>query len=744
MGGPLRPFPIALILSLLPSASLAAQESASADGLELFEKKIRPVLHAQCLKCHGPEKQKGGLRVDSRSALLKGGDSGPAVVPGNPEKSLLLKALKQTDRDLIMPPPKSGRKLTDALLGDIEAWIRGGAPFPGAADSPPLRHWSFQPLRDPAVPGGAKNPIDALLKQGPADRAPADRRTLIRRVTYDLTGLPPTPDEVEAFVGDASPEAFATLVDRLLASPAYGEKWGRKWLDLVRYADTAGENSDYPVPNAWRYRNYVIDAFNRDLPYDQFLREQIAGDLLAEGAPPGRYAELVTATGYLAVARRFGHDIDRDMHLTYEDVIDTMGKSLLGLTLGCARCHNHKYDPVTTRDYYALYGILASSRFSFPGCEAKQAPRDMVPMLPAAQLESTLKPWRDELSKLEAEMQRDPGAQDDKAVLKKQIDEVRSRKPATDVAYGVVEGSAADARLQNRGEPEQPGDPVPRRNLELLGGQPLGDPRRSGRLDLAAWISDPKNPLTARVMVNRIWQGHFVTGIVATPNDFGTRGAAPTHPELLDYLASRFIESGWSVKAMQRLILCSAAYQAGRFPRRRLDAEEIRDSLLLASNELDRSPGAGHPFPPEKQWKFTQHNPFKAVYDTKRRSVYLMTQRIQRHPFLALFDGPDTNASTPRRDTSTVPTQALYFLNDPFFHARAEALAKRLLALPALDRVAAAHRICFQRAPQASEDRSAGAFLEACRAELGAGAELAAWSAYARTLLGSNEFLYLD
>ncbi|HVE42937.1 MAG TPA: PSD1 and planctomycete cytochrome C domain-containing protein [Planctomycetota bacterium] len=714
----MRPFRVALILAILPAGTLPAQEAAPADAPEHFEKKIRPLLHQHCLKCHGPEKPKGGLRIDSRTALLQGGDSGPAVVPGDPDKSLLLKALKQTDPDLIMPPRKSGPKLPDAALRDVETWIRNGAPYPGAAEPPSLKHWAFQPLRNPAVPDGAANPIDAFLKLDPAAAVPADKRTLIRRITYDLTGLPPTPEEVDAFVHDPARDASAKLVERLLASPAYGEKWGRKWLDVVRYADTAGENSDYPVPNAWRYRNYVIEAFNRDLPYDRFLREQIAGDLLAEGAPPERYAELVTATGYLAIARRFGHDIDRDMHLTYEDVIDTMGKSLLGLTLGCARCHNHKYDPVTTRDYYALYGILASSRFSFPGCEAKQAPRDMVPMRPPM-----LRDWADEHSEFE---------------------DLTLPKRTIDVAYGVVDGKAADTRLQNRGEPDQLGDPVPRRNLELLGGQPLSDVRKSGRLDLAAWISDPKNPLTARVMVNRIWQGHFGKGIVATPNDFGTRGAAPSHPELLDYLAGRFIASGWSVKAVQRLILSSAAYQAARFPRRRLDAEEIRDSLLAASLELDRSPGEGHPFPPESQWKFTQHNPFKAVYDSKRRSVYLMTQRIQRHPFLALFDGPDTNASTARRDTSTVPTQALYFLNDPFFHARSQALAKRLLALPADERVAAAHRICFQRAPLAAELRHAAAFLEACRAELGAGAELAGWSAYARTLLGSNEFLYLD
>jgi hypothetical protein len=997
---------LVLLLPLfLTPKHLRGQEAPSrteADALEHFEKKIRPILHAQCLQCHGPEKQKAGLRVDSRRALLKGGDTGPAILPGNAEKSLLLKALRQGDPDLLMPPPKNGKKLPEPALRDFETWINAGAPFPAAGAAPPAKHWAFEPLTDPAVPG-AGNPIDGFLvaKLGPGAKVapPADRRTLIRRATYDLTGLPPSPEEVDAFVGDASPEAFSRLVERLLAAPAYGEKWGRRWLDVVRYADTAGENSDFPVVNAWRYRNYVIDAFNRDKPYDQFIREQIAGDLLAEGAAPERYAELITATGYLAIARRFGHDTDRDMHLTHEDVIDTLGKSILGLTLGCARCHNHKYDPVTARDYYALYGILASTRFPFPGCEAKQAPRDLVPLLPASELESKLKPWRDDMAKLDRQIKTlegeiaavrkgfanppstvalgsgeltpageqsfqtgrsdapkswvtvkagemlqfsllprsnhgadstllelaiaeqggmgrtwnltadllpdffeggagarhsdghgnrdvwllydlvpgptlfstftkdaektrglqvwrgsaplprafinvrdeaiqvatillparsfalhpgpgggtaiswqspidgavtvkgrvakaDPGGDGVAwkldlrpgigralgeqaatltaiATLHRQRDELSTRKPKSEVAYGVAEGKPADARLQNRGEPEQPGDPIPRRNLELFGGQPIADPGKSGRLDLARWLTDPQNPLPARVIVNRIWLGHFGRGLVATPSDFGTRGAAPTHPELLDHLATRFIAGGWSIKALHRWILESAAYQRASivaspaplattgsqservrfdapyavFPRRRLDAEEIRDSLLAASQELDRSPGAGHPFPPEDQWKFTQHNPFKAVYESNRRSVYLMTQRIQRHPFLALFDGPDTNASTARRETSTVPTQALYFMNDPFFHVRAEALARRLLALPEGERIATAHQICFQRAPTDAERRNVRAFMDSYRAALSLPpdkAELASWSAFVRTLLGSNEFIYLD
>ncbi|MBI3858390.1 MAG: PSD1 domain-containing protein [Planctomycetes bacterium] len=666
------------MLTLLASLLLTVPDDA-----EHFEKKIRPLLHATCLPCHGPEKTKAGLRLDSRAALLRGGDSGPSIKVGDPDASLLLKAIRQTDPDLAMPPKKAGKKLSDDQIRDFENWIRAGAVYPGASDASPANHWAFQPVVDPGAG------IDALFpSKGPA----ADKRTLIRRVTYDLTGLPPSPEEVEAFLADASPGAFDTLVERLLASPAYGEKWGRKWLDLVRYADTAGENSDFPAPQAWRYRNWVIEAYNRDLPYDEFLREQLAGDLLEHPTK-----DQIIATGYLAVARRFGHDTDKDMHLTYEDVIDTLGKSVLGLTIGCARCHNHKYDPVTTRDYYALYGVFASTRFPFPGCEAKQKPRDLVPL------------------------------------------------PETkDVAYAVIDGKPEDARLQNRGEPTMPGDPVPRRNLELLGGQAISDAKGSGRLDLARWLTDPRNPLTARVMANRIWQGHFGRGLVATPSDFGTRGAAPTHPPLLDHLASRFTAGGWSVKALQRLILKSAAYQRADFPRRRLDAEEIRDALLVASGDLDRSPGEGHPFPPEKDWKFTQHAPFKAVYETKRRSVYLMTQRIQRHPFLALFDGPDANASTAQRDTSTVPTQALYFLNDPFFHARSEALANRLLLLPPGERVEAAHRVCFQRAASAGEHRNAAAFLDAYGAGPRAPSELAVWSAYARTLMGSNEFITVD
>jgi hypothetical protein len=606
-----------------------------------------------------------------------------------------------------------------------------GSPISDAAEPGAARgHWSFRPVSKPAVPRQPPadgNKIDAFLlaklnEQGLAPAKMADPRALIRRVTFDLIGLPPTPEEIEDFLRTwaAKPQAaYETLVDRLLASPHYGEKWGRHWLDVVRYADTAGETADFPVPQAWRYRNYVIDSFNTDKPFDQFVREQIAGDLLAKADARGKYAELVTATGYLAVARRFGFDVQADHYLTIEDTIDTLGKSLLGLTVGCARCHDHKYEPITQQDYYALYGILESTRFPRPGCEKDKRQHDFVPLAPPAAL----------------------------ALI--------GGAAGRETAYAVSEGQPHDAQIQKRGNPDERGNAVPRRWLRLFGSQPVPADGGSGRLALAGWLTSRENPLVARVFVNRVWQGHFGHGIVDTPNDFGSRGSPPSHPELLDYLAARFVEEGWSVKKLHRLILHSAAYRRSandpasvakdpgnvwlaRFQRRRLTAEEVRDAILAVSGDLDRTPGGPHPFPPEHTWGFTQHAPFTAVYDHDRRSVYLMTQRIKRHPFLALFDGPDPNASTPHRDATTVPAQALFFLNDPFVHAKAEKLAARLLALPddnkRLERLTT---LCFGRPPTEAERSVAAKFLAAYDRHR-------AWAAWVRVTLAGNEFLYLD
>ncbi len=712
--------------------TLGLSAPARAGGDTFFESKIRPVLAGTCFRCHGGERTAGKLRVDSRAALLKGGDSGAALVPGAAERSLLIQAIRYEGDAPHMPPDK---RLPPQTVADFTAWVKEGARWPEKAPAIEVasgRHWAFAPVRavepPPDPEGITANPIDRFLAaklraRGLRPVGPADRRTLLRRATFDLTGLPPTPQESDAFRADDSPGAFAKVLDRLLASPHHGERWGRHWLDVVRYADTAGETADFPVPDAWRYRNYVIAAFNSDKPYDQFLREQIAGDLLAArlppGAPPERHAELVTATGYVSIARRFGFDIAADHFLTLDDTIDTLGKSVLALTVGCARCHDHKYDPISTKDYYGLYGIFESTRYPFPGCEKTRAPRDLVPLVPSAK--------------------------------------------SPERAYAVAEGKPHDVRVHKRGDPNSPGEEAPRGFLRILGGQVVPPGAGSGRLQLAEWLSDPRNPLTARVMVNRVWQGHFGVGLVKTPNDFGTRGEPPTHPELLDYLAARFVAGGWSVKALHRLIMLSDAYQraAGhdargaqvdpdnallwRFPRRRLSAEEIRDAMLAVSGDLDRTPGGAHPFPPEKMWGFTQHAPFTAVYDHNRRSVYLMTQRIKRHPFLTLFDGPDTSSSTAARYTTTVPTQALFFMNDPFVHARSASLAERLLRLPDGARLDRAARLLYGRPPTPREAEVAARFLASYAAD-GPSAERqrTAWAAWLRVLLSSNEFVYVD
>ena len=1202
-----------------------------------------------------------------------------------------------------------GNTMAGVALAALTAlWASAAAPAAVPAD--PASHWAFQPVRDPVPPAVSdpawcRTPLDRFIlarleRQGRRPAPEADRRTWIRRVTLDLTGLPPTVEEIEAFERDPSPVAAETVVDRLLASPRYGERWGRHWLDVVRYADTAGETADYPVPVAWRYRNYVIDAFNADKPYFRFIEEQVAGDLLARQGPRERYAERVAATGFLALSRRFGFDSENYHHLTLQDTIDTMGQAFLGLTLGCARCHNHKYDPVPSTDYYALYGIFESTRFAFPGSEQKQRTRSLVPLIPpeeslprwreyeqrvasltrvvqraglpvpsavlksiddldgdfelqapaaggskgvlvppwvydgpiavttdaqspfrnrhpggrvGASIPAGSQPWhlgqalhrlgrsvRDasRLSvnldlktlpeapgtpeapgshrfwvgrdggrpaleviisarglalrtgpgtpvplvtlvpgswvNLQLELDRkgrtivarvgapgavqtvgpqplsaawdgvidflgfDSGAEDpvaragavptprpglcvDNLALQPEalepvsteipgavdaslaerdaleaeraslvgIDggfegqkvgappaqpwhpgpnsrvkiraesqsafdpspsrgalgvhmpggpaydgfgqnlspawksdrtgrlhaafdfrcgevpggvapdaegtwrfylghgpgtsaalelfwsgseffrvdggrreslgplqrgrwhrvrlslDLRARryeatlqgdgaprgfsgalspawdgviddvfidsyghrpgpKPALDadnfavqeaplpsvdpgavaespdtaerrrrrvgeiearlkvlqdraqsaaaelerllvegpfpLAYGVAEGTPRDAVLQVRGEPDQPGKPVRRGALSALAPAriaPAGD--TSGRLELARWLTDPSHPLPARVMVNRIWQQHFGRGLVATGNDFGLRGQAPSHPELLDHLASEFRRSGGSIKSLHRLILASATYRQrsepepppsasnaqsspsgsscpvedpaaaatvrpvpgggeaaeafSPFPRRRLAAEETRDAILEACGELDLSVGAGHPFPSPTRWGYTQHGPYVASYDHSRRSVYLMTQRIQRHPFLALFDGADPNASTALRRTTTVPSQALFFLNDPMVHRQAESLARsarRDCAEPAA-RVEWVHRRVLRRSPDAAESAEALDFLARYRQALGAipqsgpdEPETRALAAWIRVLLGSNEFLTVD
>ncbi|MEJ7616693.1 MAG: PSD1 and planctomycete cytochrome C domain-containing protein [Pyrinomonadaceae bacterium] len=781
---------------------------------EFFAARVKPLLTAKCVACHGPESPQRNLRLDSREAIIKGGASGPAVVPGDPDKSLLVASVRYTHNRYQMPP---GGKLSEREVADLEKWVKNGAAWSAASAETTrgeyvISHeqksfWSFQPLKMSPAPATARkewsrNPVDRfiLAKLEEKDLTPAERTdklTLIRRATYDLTGLPPTPAEIKAFAADHSPRAFAKVVDRLLASPRYGERWGRHWLDLVRYADSAGDSSDYPVPQAYLYRDYVIDSLNRDKPYRQFVREQIAGDLLPAKTESQKWEQTV-ATGYLALSRRFSVRPELNMYLTIDDTIDNVGKSFLGLTVGCARCHDHKYDPIAAKDYYALYGIFDSTRFPFAGSENTQEQQDLVTRLPPAEVDQLLKPFREQMAPLEAQLKKlqnermtlneetgeakeAPAAPAAKRTLKQieaeiktvkqQRREIMARMPALEKAFAVAEGKPHNARVLRRGDPKNLGDEVPRRFLQILGGRELPDgAKTSGRLQLADWLTDAQNPLAARVMVNRIWQQHFGKGLVSTPSDFGKRGKAPTHPELLDYLALNFIESNWSLKAMHRLMMLSETYQLAsdgakrnfdkdpsndylwKFNRRRLDAEEIRDSLLAMGGHLDFTKGDAHPFPHESKWKYTQHAPFADVYDTDRRSVYLMTQRIQRHPFLAIFDGADTNSSTAARVASTTPIQALYMMNSQFMHEQAEKFAQRVASLGHSDgaRVMAAYRIALGRDASPEERQRADEYLRHSREKLSA-AKIAddelptkTLASFLRVLLSSNEFIYVD
>jgi mono/diheme cytochrome c family protein len=793
----------ALLQLALASPAFAAEATSGTD--EFFEKRVRPVLVQHCYQCHSAaaKKSKGGLRLDTREGLLKGGGSGPALLPGDPDQSLFIRAVRRTDKHLRMPPKE---KLSDAQIADLAAWVKAGAPAPRAAVpsglSPKDGHhlWSLRPVKDPPVPrvkgtSWVRTPVDAFIlarleAAGVVPAPHADPRTLLRRVTFDLTGLPPTPAEMDAFLADLSPEALERVVDRLLASPRYGERWGRHWLDVVRYADTCGNASDHPVPQAHKYRDWVIRAFRRDLPYDQFVREQIAGDLMPAGSDAER-RDCITATGYLAVARRFGGDRTGEHYLTLDDTIDNLGRAVLGMTLACARCHDHKFDPFTVRDYYGLYGIFASTRYPFPGAEVGKQQEDFVPLASPAEVEATLRPYREKLARLaarvkqleaaEAEARKSPegaaketgvrAAAEAVAAAQKELAATRADRPAIEDAYAVAEGTPADAPVQVRGDPKRLGDRVPRGFPAVLGGQRLPPGfRGSGRSQLAGWLTDPRNPLTARVMVNRIWQHHFGRGIVETPNDFGRRGKPPTHPELLDFLAARFIESGWSVKAMHRLILLSRSWQLvstapasavaadpnnalfGRSARRRLDAEAIRDAMLFVAGELDERPGGGHPFPPARTWGFTQHVPFMAVYETRRRSVYLMQPRLRKHPYLALFDGADPSSSTADRLPSTTPLQALFLMNDSLAHEVAAKLAKRMIASApdVAARLTLAYRLSLGRPPTANERRACAGFLRAYRDRLTAlkmpsdQLERLTWAAFARALLCTNEFVYID
>ena len=823
---------------LIAAGNLSAADPATTpeqrrQRQEFFELKVRPLLVEKCASCHSGEADaESVLPVDSRQALLKGGDFGPAIAPGRSADSLLIEAAKRTHKELQMPPDDDDA-LSRGEIATLVRWIDEGAVWgketkpanSAVAHSPTdhtldTDHWSFQPrqvMPPPAVadPRWSQSEIDRFVEAqrqaaGVAAGAAADRRTLLRRATFDLTGLPPTAAEVADFLNDADDDetALARVVDRLLASPHYGERQGRQWLDVARYADTQGDVGDFPIPAAYLYRNWVIDAINDDLPFDDFLRAQIAGDILAhEEDDPEAARKLVVATGFIALARRFGNTKKNDMHLTIEDTLDTLGRGVLGLTLRCARCHNHKFDPLPNTDYYRLYGIFESTVYPWMGASDEKSPSNLSP--PTSDAESRakadaywalisryeyqinnhhrpwLKPTLDAYREVTEQLKEAAG---EKAVaLKKERDELLSRysgkfrelmlhdlnwikkekqqlaeSPPVQFLFAVSEGKPHNARLHRRGNPKSLGDEVPRGFLQILAPEPAEIETGSGRLELARWITRAEHPLTARVVVNRIWQQHFGRGIVETTDNFGRQGALPSHPEMLDWLAEQFVRDGWSLKKLHRRIMLSETYRLAsgatepaqpqllsQFSRRRLDAEEIRDAMLAVSGQLDRSPGKAHPFKPWYATRYSLNRPFQAEFPTRRRSVYMMTQRLFRNSFLGLFDGPDRNSSTANRNRANVPSQALYLMNSSFVKEQSAALAQRIEAAGGSNReqVARLYERALARPLQDDEWMAIEKFLADYR--ITADEKKQAESslplvALCRAVLTSNEFFFVD
>jgi cytochrome c553 len=758
--------------------------------IEFFEKKIRPILVANCHTCHSAEtNSKGGLRVDDRNGLIAGGGRGSAIAPGDVEKSLLIKAVSYTLPKLKMPPEK---QLPAEQIEDLKKWIAEGAAWPKVevpaelgkhtADYEKLKkeHWAWQPLKDakpPAVKdaGWARDDVDRFILAGLDAQnlkpvGDADKVTLIRRVTFDLTGLPPSLEEIDAFLADNSDGAFAKVVDRLLASPQFGERWGRHWLDVARYAESTGPSRNLPFPHAWRYRDYVIDSFNADKPYHQFLREQIAGDLLPANSPKEK-AEQLVATGFLAIGVK---DVNQRFKVRYimdnvDEQIDTVSRAVLGLTVSCARCHDHKFEPIPTTDYYALAGIFRSTdicaglRNKMGGggldyydtsmllnvglVEAKEASAERI-----AEAKQKFEAAQKEFQAIFNTPEGKKLAPDGKPVQfgfrqkmnKAQAELTALTDPAASgqIAMGVRDSKAvSDTEIRVRGEAEKLGPVVPRGYLSVVPVPDVGpiNPEQSGRLELARWLTSKQNPLTSRVMANRIWQHLFGHGIVNTVDNFGVTGEKPSHPELLDFLAARFVKEGWSVKKLVRSLVLSRAYQLGsegdernleidpanrllwRHSPRRLDAEEIRDTMLAAAGKLNLTPPEASPAKDFKVIELRNNGPEaknlmdKAIASTQR-SVYLPLLRGITPNSLAVFDFAEQGFVTGSRDSTTVAPQALYLLNDPFVRKQSLALAERVLAKSDLDdagRTKLAYRLIFSRESTTHEVERGTAYLAA-------------------------------
>ena len=761
----------------------------TAEGIEFFEKKVRPVLVKHCYSCHGEDakKRKGELRLDSREATLRGGATGPAVVPREPAKSLLVTAIKHGDGVEPMPPKE---QLPADVIADLEAWVKMGAPDPRDGGTSAQRidlekakeFWSFKPVVRPDVPKRNRaNPIDNFIAakleaKGLKAAPPAEKRALIRRATFGLTGLPPAPEEVEAFLKDDSPDAFAKVVDRLLASPQYGERWGRHWLDVARYADSNGLDENTAHGNAWRYRDYVIASLNDDKPYDRFLLEQIAGDLLPAEAPAARYAQL-TATGFLALGPKVLAEPDeKKMELDIVDEqIDTLGRTVMGLTLGCARCHDHKFDPVTAADYYGLAGVFVSTKTmeSFKKVARWYENPLATPeeIKEKAELDARMAALKAQIKTAGAKT--DEASKEAAKKLKADLAALEKNAPELPSAMGATEGKPTDVPVLRRGNYLTPAAVVARRFPVVLAGakQEALPKDQSGRLELAQWLTGGKHPLTARVMVNRVWRWHFGKGLVRSVDNFGLIGEKPTHPELLDRLAAEFVTDGWSLKRLHKRIMLSATYQrssahdAGaaradpdnrllwRANVRRLEAEAIRDALLAAGGLLDRTPGGpALVHVKNRDYLFDHTSKDKTTYASARRSVYLPVIRNNLYDVFQLFDAPDAAVPNGDRATTTVPTQALFFMNSDLAARAADALAGRLLANTALDapgRVRLLFALAYGRPPTDQEAARVTAGVAALEREFSNETDAAkrrrkAWAAVCQAALAANEFIHVQ
>jgi len=921
----------------LVACALFAQ---SHEQVEFFEKRIRPVLAKSCQACHNPKVKTAGLDLSTPEGFLAGGQSGALVSEQDSESSRLLKVVSY-DEKLKMPPTG---KLAGDQLDDLAAWVKMGAPWPGAKSPSAVpvrqagrqfteeekRFWAFQPVSKPVPPGPKnaawiKNDVDRFIlakleEKGLQPAVPADKLTLLRRVTFDLTGLPPTEKEIWDFLADQSPGAFRTVVERLLASPRYGERWGRHWLDVARYADSTGNDEDHRYPYAWRYRDYVINAFNNDLPYDQFVREQVAGDLIP-GQDGAVNRDGIVATGFLALGAKAiaQQDKMRMLYDVYDEQVDVTSKAFLGITLSCARCHDHKFDPLLTRDYYSMVNFFANTR-SFKDSQSHVSRLLYLPLVPAGEykkyqdhqdklsakkleiedvidgererysnhltpklaqymlaarrvykdggdlkvvaddaglLENVLKRWADYLKQdtrkkphlepwhsaspekladvaadfqkgYEAQMKnwtgkinrwreetrrmlkemnmpprprpefkaeedgfffdvyiqpRGPFAVTEKdqdqvftaeakltlARLKQEQDQLKSASPPEpEMACAVQEGDPVKQHVFIRGDYNSHGEEASKGYPAILtkGGEPIPADKGSGRLALAEWLSGKTNPLTARVMANRIWYWHFNEGIVRTPDNFGRMGQRPTHPELLDWLASRFVESGWSIKSLHRDIVLSNAYQMSsnasaeaaakdpenrlwsRFQRRRLAVEEIRDGLLAVDGTIDYQMGGtlqkGFGTDGENSQDRMSINPDKQ----KRRTVYLPLRRANLPTLLNLFDFGDATTMSGTRTRTNVAPQALFMMNSEFLSERSAKVAASLLAganRQSREILESVYLRTLNRRPAAEELDAGLTYVASFQQKFsGPDAEIAAWRSMIRVLLASNDFIYVD